>query len=1085
MNADSPTPSDRKAIWVFTPSRTDPKDLEFIFVQREDLLKDAVERVRESALSNNKHHLLFVGPRGCGKTHLVTRIVSRLSADNALKDRLRIAWLNEDETCTTLLEFLLKIYAALEKRYPQLYPSDALAPVYEMKQDAAQEFVAQQLLSSLGTATLLVVAENLDSIFEGLGEAGQKQLRAFIQENSKLSIVATAQRLVEELSRRTGPFFGFFQTEHLKPLDVNGARELLQKMARLQGKTELAKFLTTSRGRSSVLALHHLSGGNHRIYIVLSQFITLDSIEALLGPFLKMVDELTPYYQERIRWLAPLQRKIVEYLCSCEGTAPVKEIAKRLFTTPQTISSQLQDLREKGYVEANQRGRESLYEISEPLMRICVEVKENQSYQPLRLLVDFLRVWYDDNQLRQYLGLIENGAESRAYLQSALERNGTEGNLRKQLLIDDIQSSPGYEMLPASRRGLLRECESLPEAAVLAISCWANGNSAEALRCFDEGIAGESSASGKAGLLLRRGSLHSNLGDQRRAKEDYTMLIGLSGATVEQVAKALLNRGVIRSETGDTPGALEDYRTLMGLSGAPVEPVAAALLNRAVIYGQAGDTQRALEDYTRLIGLSGAPVEPVAAAILNRGAIYGQAGDRRRAQEDFTMLITLSDAPVDQVAKALFNRGITYVQAGNIQSALEDYTNLIGLSGAPVQLVAEALLNRCISCGRAGDTQRALEDYTTLIGLPGAPIDQVAKALFNRGIVYGQAGDKKSALEDYTTLIGLPGAPVEHIARALFNRGNTFALAGDTHRALEDYTTLISLPNAPVDQVARALFNRGTAFGRAGDTQSALGDFTKLIGLPGAQVDQVAKALFNRGVAYRQAGDGQRSLDDYTTLIGLPDAPVPTVSIGLFTRGAALLKGGQRQEARFDFQALIELPNAPVKNVVDAYLSLCELHFEDGRWSEGFNALEAGMQRGSQEQPPYHGNATDLTGVLFSAGMRSDIRRAKVATLLNIYASHSALSVLGEAVVQHLGNLFRSGPSRPFVDALELWARTWEQASETFPDFRLSMRLLRTATDFVKTGGKDPTILLDLASPERVILQQAFGLSEMDMARRR
>ena len=96
-----------------------------------------------------------------------------------------------------------------------------------------------------------------------------------------------------------------------------------------------------------------------------------------------------------------MQRKIVEYLCICEGTVPVKEIAKRLFATPQTISSQLQDLREKGYVVANQRGREFLYDISEPLMRICVEVKDNQRLQPLRLLVDLLRVWYDDQELER------------------------------------------------------------------------------------------------------------------------------------------------------------------------------------------------------------------------------------------------------------------------------------------------------------------------------------------------------------------------------------------------------------------------------------------------------------------------------------------------------------------------------------------------------------------------------------------------------------------------------------------------------------------------------------------------------------
>ena len=108
-------------------SRTDPKDLEFILVQRHKLLEDAVERVRESALTDHKHHLLFVGPRGCGKTHLVTLIVSRLSDDAALADRLRIAWLNEDETCTTLLELLVKIHSALEKRYPNEYREDMLS----------------------------------------------------------------------------------------------------------------------------------------------------------------------------------------------------------------------------------------------------------------------------------------------------------------------------------------------------------------------------------------------------------------------------------------------------------------------------------------------------------------------------------------------------------------------------------------------------------------------------------------------------------------------------------------------------------------------------------------------------------------------------------------------------------------------------------------------------------------------------------------------------------------------------------------------------------------------------------------------
>lgn len=43
--------SDRAFLSVFTPSRTLPEDLEAIFVQRQAMLDDAVQRIRESAAS--------------------------------------------------------------------------------------------------------------------------------------------------------------------------------------------------------------------------------------------------------------------------------------------------------------------------------------------------------------------------------------------------------------------------------------------------------------------------------------------------------------------------------------------------------------------------------------------------------------------------------------------------------------------------------------------------------------------------------------------------------------------------------------------------------------------------------------------------------------------------------------------------------------------------------------------------------------------------------------------------------------------------------------------------------------------------
>ncbi|MFV2044150.1 MAG: AAA family ATPase, partial [Anaerolineales bacterium] len=603
---------------VFTPSRTPPADLETIHVQRREMLNDAVDRVRESALTGHKHHLLFVGARGTGKTHLVTLLVHRLGHDRALDERLRIAWLNEDETSTTLLELLRRIYVSLIKRYPDEFTEASLEPIYDAP-DEAEQRLARLLLDRLKDRTLLVVVENLDALFDGLGTSGQQKLRAFIQENPVLSIVATAQRLIDDVTKRKSAFFGFFQTVQLKTLSVEEATELLRKIAILNRKPDVAAFIRSATGHSRIRALHHLSGGNHRIYIVLSQFITRDSIDNLVGLFAKMVDEMTPYYQERIRWLPPQQRKIIEYLCSCERPMPVKEMARRLFASPQSISSQLGDLREKGYVQAAQRGRESLYEIAEPLMRICVEVKENQSYEPLRMLVDFLRIWYDGLELSARLEECDAGTLARAYLESAIEKNTEQGNLRARLLVEGFRTELGDER---SSRWSTRIESFAQESEELALACgeWAKGDDAQALDLLDE------------------------FADENNGRSDSAR------------ASAWMLAAEIRHEQGAYESAVKYLHMILALSDIPAEQVAQALLNRGVTYGQLDEQEKAIADYTAVIDLPQVLVEWVAQVLLNRGVTYGQLGEQEKEIADYTAVVDLPQAPVEQVTQALINR---------------------------------------------------------------------------------------------------------------------------------------------------------------------------------------------------------------------------------------------------------------------------------------------------------------------------------------------------------------------------------------------------------------------------------------------
>jgi hypothetical protein len=82
---------------------------------------------------------------------------------------------------------------------------------------------------------------------------------------------------------REKPFFGFFSPVPLEPLSVNDAVELLRRVAANRKATDLVAFLDSAEGRSRVRALHHLAGGNHRIYVVLSGFISRDSLDELVG----------------------------------------------------------------------------------------------------------------------------------------------------------------------------------------------------------------------------------------------------------------------------------------------------------------------------------------------------------------------------------------------------------------------------------------------------------------------------------------------------------------------------------------------------------------------------------------------------------------------------------------------------------------------------------------------------------------------------------------------------------------------------------------------------------------------------------
>jgi tetratricopeptide (TPR) repeat protein len=424
-------------IFSFTPSLMNPADLESIFVQREAIAADLVDRIRESVLTPTKHHSLIIGARGMGKTHLVSLVYHRVQAMADLKERILIAWLREEEWgITSFLKLLLRILRAIDPSDPAI--QQRVEALYELSSAEAEQAAMSLLIEIIGDRTLLLIAENLDDLFKGLGDSGQQQLRAFLQNSGCCTILATAPRLFNGVQSRTKPFYGFFRPVRLQELTAAEAVQLLIRIASLREQAELVSFLKTPMGKARVQAVEHLAGGNPRIYVIFAEFLSRESLEELVQPFMALLDALTPYYQSRMQYLSAQQREIVEFLCDRKYPATVKDIAQRCFITSQTTSSQLKELKEKGYVNVESIGRESFYALQEPLMRICLGMKKERD-STLKFMVDFLQAWYSKDELNTLHQRMSDEL-MQAYLELALqESNSSEEDPRIMLCLDRMK----------------------------------------------------------------------------------------------------------------------------------------------------------------------------------------------------------------------------------------------------------------------------------------------------------------------------------------------------------------------------------------------------------------------------------------------------------------------------------------------------------------------------------------------------------------------------------------------------------------------------------------------------------------------
>jgi tetratricopeptide (TPR) repeat protein len=412
----------------FTPSLMPPEALEAIFVQRDQLSREVLESVRKGVLSRSGRHTLLIGPRGIGKTHFISLLYYRIKAMEDLRGRVLIAWLREEEWgITGFRDFLFRILRALPEQLPDRAPLEAqIASLHHLQPERAEREAVRTLKTLTEGRALLLLAENLDDLFDRLGADHLSRFREFMRANPAFSLVGSSSTSLGHLLAPGALFHRFFQVQLLQDLSFDDAIQLVRKIARYEGNDVLAAFMATPRGRARMRALRYLAGGNHRAYVIFSQLLARESLGELMTPLMRTIDDLTPYYQSRMAILTTEQRKVIEYVCEKRHPVNAPEVARDNFLASASAIAVLEELLQSGYLNALTIRGERFYELREPLMRLTIEVKKHRG-KPIRLLLDFLRLWYSPMELKQRLSALPSGAElEREYAAPALELSDEE-----------------------------------------------------------------------------------------------------------------------------------------------------------------------------------------------------------------------------------------------------------------------------------------------------------------------------------------------------------------------------------------------------------------------------------------------------------------------------------------------------------------------------------------------------------------------------------------------------------------------------------------------------------------------------------
>ena len=618
------------------------------FVVRDRELGIVLDVLRGNIGSPSCQHVLFVAPRGRGKTMLLARVAAELRTDGELSERLLpVRFMEESQEIFSLADFWLESLFYLAKEHAARDPElsrelqdvhAALAAEWRGRElEERARTVVLETADRLGKQLVLMV-ENLQAICGEVDSDFGWKLRKVLQSEPQVILLATATSRFKGLDDAGEPFFELFRIVRLEPLDTEECHRLWRMVS---GDT------VTER---EIRPLQILTGGSPRLLVIIAEFARHRSLRQLMEELVKLIDDHTEYFRGHLEVFAKTERRVYLAVIDLWRPSTTGEIAARARMDVRAVSALLGRLVERGAVIVEGSGGKRMYAAAERLYSIYYKLRrERDEAAVVRNLIHFMAVFYSETELEEW---------------------------SRSLMLEAAQ-------WPAIRDGLMQATAESPQIGRLFSS--EEWRSIE--QVSDQATTFDYEQADQLWSLIKTADEEQRF---EKAVEIADRLIAHQRANLphapESVFARILNaKSFSLEKLGESEAAIATWDEVVERFGAIRAPeiqfqVAMSLASKGFALDQLGETKRAIATFNEVIERVGdsniADLQrPLTMALLCKGIAQGRLGEDQAEIVTYEeVLERFGDSDVPQlrtaVATALTNKGVTYGQIGDVQAAI-------------------------------------------------------------------------------------------------------------------------------------------------------------------------------------------------------------------------------------------------------------------------------------------------------------------------------------------------------------------------------------------------------------------------------